>query len=85
MLAVETLSKIQNRFYPNGDRYLNLITLQSKALDQDGVPEETIVIEHPSNELLSRQQVRQLYWSKRWTHRLVEHIVIDAANRHNEF
>ena len=60
-------------------RYLNVITLQSKQLDYEGVPEETLVIEVPSNEPLTLQQRRQAYWEKRWSHSVIEHRMIDQT------
>lgn len=85
MITAQALPKVANRFYPEVSRYLNLITIQSKALDQNGVPEETLTLQVPSNAPLSLQEVRKAYWEKRWSHRLVEHTMIDTVNRHNEF
>jgi hypothetical protein len=60
-------------------RYLNLITIQSKAVDFENVPEETITIEVPSDEPLTLQQRRQAYWEKRWTHVVVSHTMTDLT------
>lgn len=61
-------------------RFLNRITIQSKKLDYDGIPEETLEIEVPSNEPLTIQETRQAFWEKRWTHRVVSHNMIDLFN-----
>ena len=60
-------------------RYLNLITIQSKAVDFENVPEETITIEVPSDEPLTLQERRQAYWSRRWSHVVVDHRMIDLT------
>ena len=60
-------------------RLLNLITIQSKALDENGIPEETETIEHWSDEPLFLQEVRQLFWDRRWTHRVVEHLCFEPT------
>jgi hypothetical protein len=60
-------------------RFLNLITIQSKSVDYEGVPEETITIEVPSDEPLTLQERRQAYWSRRWTHFVVDHRMIDLT------
>jgi hypothetical protein len=60
-------------------RFLNLITIQSKAVDFENVPLETIEIQVPSDESLTLQQRRQAYWEKRWTHFVVEHRMIDLT------
>jgi hypothetical protein len=60
-------------------RFLNLITIQSKAVDFENVPLETITIEVPSDEPLTLQQRRQAYWTYRWTHFVVEHRMIDQT------
>lgn len=57
------------------NRFRNLITIQSKAVDSNNVPLETITLEIPSDAPLSRQEIRKLYWPKRWTHLIVEHLV----------
>jgi len=41
-------------------RYLHRVIIQSKALDFDGIPLETIEINHPTNEPLTLQQERAL-------------------------
>jgi hypothetical protein len=65
-------------------RFLNLITIQSKAVDFENVPLETITIEVPSNEPLTLQQRRQTYWAYRWTHFVVSHtmteLTVESAN-----
>jgi hypothetical protein len=60
-------------------RFLNLITIQSKSVDYEGVPEETITIEVPSDEPLTIQQRRQAYWEKRWTHFVVSNTMTDLT------
>jgi hypothetical protein len=60
-------------------RFLNLITIQSKAVDFENVPLETIEIKVPSDEPLTLQERRQAYWEKRWTHFVVEHRMIDLT------
>ena len=60
-------------------RYLNLITIQSKAVDFENVPEETITIEVPSDAPLTLQERRQAYWSRRWSHVVVDHRMIDLT------
>jgi hypothetical protein len=60
-------------------KFLNIITLQSKALDWEGIPEETITIEVPSDEPLTLQQRRQAYWEKRWSHVVVSHTMTDLT------
>jgi len=60
-------------------RFLNLITIQSKAVDFENVPLETITIEVPSNEPLTLQQRRQTYWPYRWTHFVVSHTMTDLT------
>ena len=60
-------------------RYLNLITIQSKAVDFENVPEETITIEVPSDAPLTLQERRQAYWSRRWSHVVVDHRMIDRT------
>ena len=60
-------------------RFLNLITIQSKAVDFENVPLETITIEVPSNEPLTIQQRRQAYLPYRWTHFVVEHRMTDLT------
>lgn len=59
--------------------FLNLITIQSKSVDFENVPLETITIEVKSNEPLTLQQRRQAYWPYRWTHFVVEHRMIDLT------
>ena len=60
-------------------RFLNLITIQSKAVDFENVPLETIEIQVPSDEPLTLQQRRQAYWEKRWTHFVVSHTMTDLT------
>ena len=60
-------------------RFLNIITIQSKAVDFENVPLETIEIQVPSDEPLTIQQRRQAYWEKRWTHFVVDHRMIDQT------
>jgi hypothetical protein len=60
-------------------RFLNLITIQSKAVDFEGVPLETITIEVPSNEPLTLQQRRQAYWPYRWSHIVVSHTMTNLT------
>ena len=60
-------------------RFLNLITIQSKAVDFENVPEETITIEVPSDAPLTLQERRQAYWSRRWSHVVVDHRMIDLT------
>jgi hypothetical protein len=60
-------------------RFLNLITIQSKAVDFQNVPLETIEIKVPSDEPLTLQQRRQAYWEKRWTHVVVSHTMTDLT------
>ena len=60
-------------------KFLNIITLQSKALDLEGIPEETITLEVPSDEPLTLQERRQAYWSRRWSHVVVDHRMIDQT------
>jgi hypothetical protein len=60
-------------------KFLNIITIQSKALDWEGIPEETITIEVPSDEPLTLQERRQAYWSRRWSHVVVDHRMIDLT------
>ncbi len=66
-------------------RFLNRITIQSKKLDFDGIPQETLEIEVPSDEPLTLQEVRQAFWEKRWTHCVVSHNMIDLFNPNYEF
>jgi len=84
-IAQLTPSKDTTMLTQTKPRFLNLVTIQSKALDQDGVPEETITIEVPSNEPLTLHQRRQAYWEKRWTHLVVEHLMIEPVIAANEF
>jgi hypothetical protein len=60
-------------------RFLNLITIQSKAVDFENVPLETIEIPVPSDEPLTLQQRRQAYWPYRWTHFVVSHTMTDLT------
>lgn len=55
------LQQVLDRPTAIAHRFLNLITIQSKQLDYEGVPEETLVIEVPSNEPLTLQQRRHAY------------------------
>ena len=61
------------------NRFLNIITIQSKAVDFENVPLETIEIQVPSDEPLTIQQRRQAYWEKRWTHVVVSHTMTDLT------
>jgi hypothetical protein len=60
-------------------RFLNLITIQSKAVDFENVPLETIEIQVPSDEPLTLQQRRHAYWPYRWTHFVVSHTMTDLT------
>ena len=60
-------------------KFLNIITIQSKAVDFENVPLETIEIQVPSDEPLTLQQRRQAYWSRRWSHVVVDHRMIDLT------
>lgn len=66
-------------------RYLHRLTIQSKKLDFDGIPLETIEINHPTNEPLTLHQERALMGDKRWTHNIVTHNLIDLVNPNYEF
>ncbi|MGL5035089.1 MAG: hypothetical protein ACRC6M_14945 [Microcystaceae cyanobacterium] len=65
--------------------YLHRLVIQSKALDYDGIPEETIEIDYPTNEPLTLQQERALMGDKRWSHIIVAHNLIDLFNPNYEF
>lgn len=66
-------------------RYLHRLVIQSKTLDFDGIPQETIEIDHPTNEPLTLAQERALMGDKRWTHTIVAHNLIDLFNPNYEF
>ncbi|MFM7438433.1 MAG: hypothetical protein ACKO2V_07480 [Snowella sp.] len=66
-------------------RYLHRLTIQSKALDFEGIPQETIEINHPTNEPLTLQQERALMGDKKWTHSIVAHNLIDLFNKNDIF
>jgi hypothetical protein len=66
-------------------RYLHRVIIQSKALDFDGMPLETIEINHPTDEPLTLQEERALMGDKKWTHKIVDHSLIDLFNPSYEF
>lgn len=66
-------------------RYTHRLIIQSKKLDYDGIPLETIEIDYPTNEPLTLQQERALMGDKRWTHNIVAHNLIDLFNPNYEF